>query len=152
MFYVPFWIMAAGFIVMALITISIRKMTLIDILVILSVIALTLASNMLSTQFSMYTVVSKQYAGWYSFWTAIIVYPSLAMTFTKFAPRSKYGLILYVGFWVIILTIFELLIVPFKIGIYEKWRTIPWSPIVYLLVFILIYAWHKYLEKRIIVK
>ena len=152
MFYVPFWIMAAGFIVMAWITISIRKLTLIDILVIVTVIALTLASNMLSTQFSMYTIVSKEYAGWYSFWSALIVYPSLAITFTKFAPRSKYGVMLYTGSFVIILTVFELLIFPFKIGIYEKWKTIPYSPIVYLLVFVLIYAWHKYLEKRIIVK
>lgn len=152
MFYLPFWIMVAGFIVMAFLTISRYKMTLIDVLVIITVISLTLACNMLSTQFSMYTIVSKQYAGWYSFWSALIVYPSLAITFTKFTPKSKYAVMLYIAFWVTILTVFELLIFPFKIGIYEKWRTIPWSPIVYLLVFILIYAWHKYLEKKLTVR
>jgi len=144
--------MVAGFIVMAFLTISRYKMTLIDVLVIITVISLTLACNMLSTQFSMYTIVSKQYAGWYSFWSALIVYPSLAITFTKFTPKSKYAVMLYIAFWVTILTVFELLIFPFKIGIYEKWRTIPWSPIVYLLVFILIYAWHKYLEKKLTVR
>lgn len=80
MFYVPFWIMIAGFTAIALITISIRKLTLIDIVVIVTVIALTLACNMLSTQFSMYAIVSKQYAGWYSFCPALIVYPGLAIT------------------------------------------------------------------------
>lgn len=82
MFYVPYWTMVAVFIVMALAAISIHKMTFIDSLVIVMVIALSLSSDMLlCKQFSMYYIVSVQYRGWYSFWSGLLFYPSLVISF-----------------------------------------------------------------------
>ena len=79
-----------------------------------------------------------------------IVFPSLAITFLKFSPRSKYAVAFYVTFWTFALTLFEMfVIVPYKISVYPKWRIIPWSPITYLLAFTLIFAYHKFLEKRL---
>lgn len=151
MFYVPYWTMAIVFLVMALATISIHKITFIDSLVIVMVIALSMGSDMLlCKQFSLYYIVSVPYRGWYSFWSCLLVFPSLAITFLKFAPRSKYAVALYVASWTFALTLFELLIVvPYKISVYPKWRILPWSPIVYLLAFTLIYLYHEFLEKRI---
>lgn len=149
MFYVPFWIMIAAFIAMGLVTISIHKMTFIDSLVIIMVIALTLACDMLTSQFSMYFIVSEQYATWYSFWSALIIYPSMAITFLKFAPKSKYAVMVYVLLWVFGLTLFEISIVPYIISVYVSWAIIPWSPIVYLMAFTLIYFYNQFLTKRI---
>jgi len=90
-----------------------------------------------------------QYRGWYSFWSGILVFPSLAISFLKFAPKSKYAVALYIAFCAFALTIFEIIIVvPFKISLYHGWEIIPWSPITYLLAFTLIYIYHQYLEKR----
>lgn len=154
MFYVPFWTMVAVFISMAVAAAAIHKMTFVDSLVIVMVIALSMSSDMLfCKQFSMYYIVSQQYKGWYSFWSGLLVFPSLAIAFIKFAPRSRYAVALYVAVWSFSLTLFELLIVvPYKISVYPKWRIIPWSPIVYLLAFTLIYVYHKFLEKRIAAK
>ena len=154
MFYVPFWTMVAVFIVMAVAAISIHKMTFIDSLVIVMVIALVMGSDMLlCKQFSMYYIVSVQYRGWYSFWSALLVFPSLAITFLKFAPKSRYAVMLYVAFWAFALTLFEIfIVVPYRISVYPKWRIIPWSTIVYLLAFTLIYVYHKFLEKKITAK
>ena len=151
MFYVPYWTMVAVFIVMALAAISIHKITFIDSLVIVMVIALSMSSDMLlCKQFSMYYIVSVPYKGWYSFWSGLLVFPSLAITYLKFVPRSRYAVMLYVAFWTFSLTLFEILIVvPYRISVYPKWRIIPWSPIVYLLAFTLIYVYHKFLKKRI---
>ena len=151
MFYVPYWTMVAVFMVMAIAAVSIHKMTFVDSLVIVMVIALSLGSDMLlCKQFAMYHIVSMQYGGWYSFWSGLLVFPSLAITFLKFAPRSRYSVMLYIVFCSVALTLFEIfIVVPYRISVYPKWNIIPWSPIVYLLAFSLIYAYQKYLEKRI---
>lgn len=151
MFYAPYWTMVAVFIVMALAAVSIHQATFIDGLVIVMVIALALSSDMLfCKQFHMYYIVSVQYRGWYSLWSGLLVFPSLAISFLKFAPRSKFAVMLYIAFWSFALTLFEIfIVVPYKISVYPKWRIIPWSPIVYILAFTLIYVYHKFLIKRI---
>ena len=142
--------MVVVFLVMALVAISIHEFTFIDGLVIVMVMALSMASDMLfCKQFSMYHIVSVQYRGWYSFWSGILVFPSLAISFLKFAPKSKYAVALYIAFCTFALTAFEIfIVVPFKISLYHGWKIIPWSPIAYLLAFTLIYIYHKYLERR----
>ncbi len=154
MFYAPYWTMVAVFIVMSLAAVSIHKLTFIDGLVIVMVIALAMSSDMLlCKQFALYHIVSMQYKGWYSFWSCLLVFPSLAISFLKFAPKSRFAVMLYVTFWSFALTLFEIfIVVPYKISVYPKWRIIPWSPIVYLLAFTLIYVYHKFLEKRIAAK
>jgi len=154
LFYVPYWTMVVVFFVMALVALSIHKITFIDGLVIVMVIALSMGSDMLlCKQFSMYYIVSVENKGWYSFWSCLLVFPSLAITFLKFAPRSRYAVALYAAFWAFTLTLFEIfIVVPYRISMYPKWKIIPWSPIVYLLAFTLIYVYHKYLEKRITAK
>ncbi|WP_158291420.1 hypothetical protein [Desulfosporosinus sp. Sb-LF] len=144
--------MVAVFMVMAVVAVAKHKLTFVDSLVIVMVIALSLASDMLlCKQFSMYYIVSVPFKGWYSFWSGILVFPSLAITFIKFAPKSKYAVALYVAVWTFALTLFEILIVvPYRISVYPKWKIIPWSPIVYLIAFTLIYVYHKILEKRCI--
>lgn len=151
MFYVPFWTMVAVFLVMALIGVAKHKLTFIDSLVIVMVIALSMSSDMLfCKQFDLYYIVSQENRAWYSFWSCIFVFPSLAIAFLKFAPRSRYAVMLYVAFWSFALTLFEIfIVVPYRISMYPKWQIIPWSPIVYLLAFTLIYVYHQYLEKRI---
>jgi len=154
LFYLPFWTMTAGFFVMAIIGVARHKLTFIDSLVIVMVIALSMGSDMLlCKQFSMYYIVSEEYRGWYSFWSSLLVFPSLAIVFLKFAPRSRYSVMLYVVLWSFALTLFEIFfVVPYRISIYPKWQIIPWSPIVYLLAFTVIYVYHKFLEKRIATK
>lgn len=154
MFYIPYWTMVLVFLSLEIFAILIHKITFVDILVIVMVIALSLASDMLiCKQFMFYHIVSKQYTGWYSFWSGILVYPSIAVTFLKFAPRSKIAVAFYIIFCTSALTLFEIfIVVPYKISIYMKWDILPWSPISYLLAFTAIYLYHLYLEKRITTK
>jgi len=154
LFYIPYWTMVAVFIVIALVAISIHKITFIDSLVIVMVIALSMGSDMLlCKQFHMYYIVSIDYRGWYSFWSGILVFPSLAITFLKFVPRSNYAVAFYVTLWTFALTLFEIfIVVPYRISVYPKWQIIPWSPITYLVAFTVIYFYHKFLEKRIAIK
>jgi len=144
--------MVGVFMAIALVAISIRKLTFIDSLVIVMVIALSLGSDMLlCKQFQMYHIVSVDYKGWYSFWSGLLVYPSLAITFIKFAPKSNYAVAFYVTFWSLALTLFEIfIVVPYKISVYAKWQIIPWSPITYFVAFTLIYTYHKFLEQRML--
>jgi len=154
LFYVPYWTMVAVFFVMAVASVAKHKLTFVDGLVVIMVIALSMSSDMLlCKQFSMYYIVSVPYRGWYSFWSGILVFPSLAIAFLKFAPRSRYSVMLYIAFWSTALTLFEILIVvPYRISVYPKWKVIPYSPIVYLLAFSLIYGYDKFLERRITAK
>lgn len=154
LFYFPYWTMVAVFMVMAVSVISIHKMTFIDGLVIVMVIALSMSSDMLfCKQFSLYYIVSVPYKAWYSFWSCLLVFPSLAITFLKLAPRSNLAVAFYVTFWTFALTLFEIfVVVPYRITMYPKWRIIPWSPIVYITAFTLIFVYHTFLEKKIALK
>lgn len=70
MFFIPFWIYVAVVVILALMTISIRRLTFVDIQVMIMVIAASMSCDMLfCKQFKLYHYVGMQmqYIGWYSF-------------------------------------------------------------------------------------
>jgi len=94
--------MVVVFICIAVAAVAKHKLTFVDSLVIIMVIALSMGSDMLlCKQFSMYYIVSQSYKGWYSFWSCLLVFPSLTIAFLKFAPKSRYAVMLYIAFWII---------------------------------------------------
>ena len=151
MFYIPFWIFFAVSIILAVVTISIRKLQFIDVQIMIMIIAVTMSCDMIfCKQLKLYHYVDMQlqYIGWYSFWANFIICPAFGLVFIKFIPSTLRKVALYIATWTAVLTLFELYIAkPYSIVHYPVWRIIPWSTIGYILVLTWEYIYYKILKK-----
>ncbi|MDF2840845.1 MAG: hypothetical protein K0Q99_1617 [Clostridia bacterium] len=150
MWYIPFWIFLVTSLMLAGISVIIKKFRFVDIQIIIMVIALTMSCDMLfCKQYDLYHYVSAEYQGWYSFWANFIIIPSLGVVFIKFIPKSLKGVAVYIVVWTIVFTLFEIYIAsPTGILVYNKWLVFPYSTIGYILAFTLVYAYSRILLKH----
>ncbi|WP_202708244.1 hypothetical protein [Sporosalibacterium faouarense] len=149
--YPPFWILLIILIILGCISIGFHKLSFADIQIIIMTTALGFASDMLlCKQFGQYYFVAKNYRGWYSFWACVGMNPALALIYIKLLPKKRIRLIFYIGLWSLALTLLELFIaLPYGIVHYPRWRILPWSPILYIVVFIWEYIYYKWLKKNL---
>ena len=152
MFYVPFWIYMGITVLLAGITIYLRKFTFIDLQVIIMIIAVSMCCDMLfCKQYKLYHYVdmTMKYVGWYSFWANVIAVPALGYIFIKFLPSSKKRVWFYMLAWAVAFTLLEIFILkPSGILHTSSWHTMPWSPIGYFLALVLEYIYFLQLKKR----
>ncbi len=151
MFQLQFWIFLAVSVSLALLSVRIKKITFIDLQIIIMIIAVTMSLDMLfCKQFNLYNYVNTDYKGWYSFWANFIIAPSLGIIFVKFIPESPGKIALYIIIWSVLLTALELFILkPATIVIYHGWRPFPYSLIGYILCFILEDIYFESLKKQL---
>ena len=151
MFYIPFWILMAVFVLMALVAIFLRGFNFIDFQVIVMIIAISLTFDMVMckwlNQYYSY-VVTDTLKAFYSLIFCLIGYPAIGITYLKFLPASWGKVLLYIVVWVAGLTILEILTKPLGIVIYKTWKIIPYSPIIYVLSFAWEYGYYKVLQKH----
>jgi len=154
MFYLPFWILMAVFLVLALIAIKIKGFTVIDYHLIIMIITISFVFDMVFCKWLTYYsyVVTYDLKAFYSLFFCIIGYPSLGIIFIKFIPSTKIKIALYILANTAILTIMEILLRPYEIIIYEEWNIIPYSPLIYLLCYIWIYQYYQILKTHITVR
>lgn len=151
MFYMPFWIFLAISVLLALLSIQIKKITFIDLQIIIMIVAITMSLDMIfCKQLDLYHYVNADYEGWYSFFANFIISPSLGIIFIKFIPKSLRNIVLYILIWLVLLTGLELFILkPTDIVIYHGWRPFPHSFIGYILAFLLEYIYYEILKKQL---
>lgn len=155
MFYTPFWIMMAMFVMMAVVAIAIRGFHFIDLQVLIAVVAVSLFFDMIFCKWLEYYsyVVTDQLKAFYSLIFCVIGYPAIGITFLKFVPSSWGRITLYIAVWSAVLTLIEIFFAkPYGIVTYAKWNIIPDSPIIYVISFAWEYGYYKILEKRLQVK
>lgn len=150
MWHGPFWIFLAISLLLAGLSLAIRKPRFIDIQLFIMIIAFAMSCDMLfCKQLELYNYVSVEYKGWYSFWANFIIVPSLGIVFIKFAPNNLKGISLYIILWAIAFTLFELYVAaPTGILHYPKWKVFPYSTVGYILSFIMEYLYYKLLIKH----
>ena len=149
MFYLPFWLMMAAFAVLALISIKIKGFTIIDYHLIVMIIAVSFFFDMVFCKWLGYYsyVVTYDLKAFYSLIFCIIGYPALGIIFIKFVPSTKIKLALYILANTAALTILEIIVQPFNIIIYNKWRVLPYSPLIYALCYIWTHHYYQVLKK-----
>lgn len=148
--YFPFWVLLLITLLIAGVTIAIRKLNFIDIQIMIMTVALTMSCDMLfCKQFKLYHYVSIEYRGWYSFWANLIIIPALGLVFIKFVPKSYKWVCAYIATWAVMGTLFETFISkPLGILVYSKWRIFPFSTIGYILVLTVLYVYYRILLKH----
>jgi len=153
MFNLPFWIYFAVAVMLALLSIFIRKLRFIDIQIMILVVAISMSADMLfCKQFKMYHYVDMnlKYIGWYSFWANLVICPAIGLIFIKFVPRKLSLVALYIGLWTVFFTLFEMYIAkPFGILHYRKWHIFPYSTIGDFIALCVEYLYYRILIKRL---
>ena len=149
MWYIPFWILFGTALILAGVSVAIRKLRFIDIQIMIMVTALAMSSDMLfCKQYKLYSYVNVEYKGWYSFWANLIIIPALGLVFIKFVPKSFKGVAAYIAVWAVIFTLFEIFVAkPYGILLYPGWRIFPYSTIGFVLAFTGEYVYYRILSK-----
>jgi hypothetical protein len=145
-----FWILFIVVLLIAVIVAVVRKLRFIDIQLMTMIATIVLACDMLfCKQFKLYSYISIEYKGWYSFWANLLMIPALGLIFVKLAPKNIIRVILYIAVWVVASAMFEIFIAkPLGIVLYPKWRIIPYSPIGYSLLLTWIYIYYGILLNK----
>jgi hypothetical protein len=79
--------------------------------------------------------------------SSILIYPILNMIYVLFLPHQK--VLLYTIFWIIGMLLFEYFSLLVRIIIFTGWQPVPWSLVTYMVTYLWIYYFYRYLEKRI---
>ncbi|MBS4539545.1 hypothetical protein GOQ27_13800 [Clostridium sp. D2Q-11] len=147
-----------GFILIILIIIILASMIIltkgikfIDTFVVIMTALMALSFDMIyCKQLATYHYVSYDNSGINSLIVGLLVFPSIWIIFISYKPKSKVNTILYILLWSMILTVLEIYVTkPYNIVLYPKWEIIPWSPIVYVLSFVLLLGYRNFIYKKI---
>jgi len=79
--------------------------------------------------------------------SAIFLYTALNMVYVIFLPKKKVAL--YTIVWIAAMLAFEYFTVITEIIVFTGWKPIPWSPLTYIVTYIWIYYFYRYLSRRI---
>ena len=148
--WISFFTIVTASIFLALLVCRYRKVAFVDGLVAGFASWLSFAFDMIfCKELLAYHYVTIKYAGLNSFIAGMTIFPAITIIFFSFIPKTKNKLILYILAWSVGLTIFELAVVPLKAVVYPKWRIIPWSLLLYLIVFPILITYRNFLIKHI---
>lgn len=152
MFYTPYWIMIAIFVILAIISIIIKGFNIIDFQVFVMMVAISLFLDMVFCKWlNMYAyVTTEDLNAWYSLGFCVLGYPAIGLIFLKFLPKTKSKAYMYIGIWTVVLTKIELVFaVPYKIVLYDGWNIVPDSIIIYAICFWWVYGYNEILKRKI---
>ena len=150
MWNIHFWTFFATILILEGVVVAVHKLRFIDVQIMIMIAALAMSCDMLfCKQYKLYSFVSVEYKGWYSFWANLFILPAWGLAFIKFVPKSIKGVAMHIAVWTVISTMFELFIAkPLGIVLYVRWRIIPYSPIGYILVLTFVYVYYRILLKH----
>lgn len=146
-----FWIITVIAVLTATVTVWIRQISFADIMAAIMVALLTLSFDMIfCKQLFTYYYVDKKFMGINSLIVGLLVFPSIAVVFNSFSPKGVGQVVIYIGIWTTTLTLLELYIAkPLGIVVYDEWKVIPWSPVVYILSFTWLFVYTKTIESYV---
>lgn len=135
----------------ATIILFIKGINFTDVLVSIFTALLALSFDMIfCKQLATYHYVSYDYIGINSLIVGLLVFPSLWIIFISLKPKNIIDTIFYIVLWSAGLTALEIFIAkPYKIVLYPKWDILPWSPIVYIISFLILIGYKKILENKL---
>ncbi|MGE5415354.1 MAG: hypothetical protein ACM3UZ_01050 [Acidobacteriota bacterium] len=132
------------------ICIYLRKPTLANILVGLVSIAYSLIFDIsFGHQWGLFYYISPAMSTFYMVLAAVTVYAPLNIIYTMFLPEKNAPVIVYTGFWIIGMAIFEYASIMSRTIVFTGWRPIPWSGVVYIVAYLWIFFFYRYLEIKI---
>lgn len=110
-----------------------------------SIIFETLFSNRLGLYYYLDIINST----FYIVLSGIFIYPPLNMIYALFLPENRKDIFAYTGIWIAAMLIFEYISIKQGIVVLTGWKSIPWSPLTYIVTYLWIYYFYSYLDKRI---
>lgn len=128
----------------------IRNPKLSNILIGLITIGYSLVSDIiLGDQLKLFYYISPQASTLYMILSAVFIYSLLNIVYTMFLPGKGKKAFIYTLCWTIALLLFEYVSIVTKSIVFTGWRPIPWSLVIYLVAYLWIYFFYRYLNRKI---
>jgi hypothetical protein len=128
---------------------SIRKLRLSNIIIGITTIGYSLTNDILfGDYFKLFYYISPQESTIYMILAAVFIYPLLNILYTMFLPKNRnYGFVYTLG-WILGMLIFEYFTVAVNTIVFTGWKPIPWSIVLYIVAYLWIYNFYKYLVNK----
>ncbi len=92
--------------------------------------------------------INPQQSTFYMVLAPIFIYAPLNVIYTLFLPAKPKAVILYTGFWIVGMAVFEYASLLTKAIVFTGWIMFPWSYILYIAAYLWIYFLYRYLQRK----
>lgn len=97
----------------------------------------------------LYYYIEPEHALLYLTASSVVLYPLLNMLYVLFLPQKSKPAILYTIFWIAAMLAFEWVSIVTRTIILTGWRIFPYSYLTYIATYAWLFAFYRYLDKRI---
>ncbi len=148
--YTFFYLSAVIIPILFIICCFFRKPVVSNILIGLVSIGYSLINDIiLGDRLKLFHYIIREHSTLYMVLAAITIYAPLNITYTMFLPQKLRPSIIYTGFWIIALLIFEILSLLTKTIVFTGWKMFPWSIVLYIVSYLWIYSLYRFLQRKI---
>ena len=135
--------------VLFFISIRIKRLTLPCIIIGITTIGYSLVNDIFfGSYLKLFYYISIKELPLYAVLAAIFIYPLLNIIYVLFLPKNNKKVLLYTFIWIIALLLFEYSTILTKTIVFTGWRPIPWSIVTYIVAYLWVYFFYKYLSKK----
>lgn len=127
-----------------------KPVKLANIIIGITTIAYSILYEMLLGEyFSLYYYIQPEKSILYIILAGVLIYPILNIIYTLFLPKKIKPVLIYTGLWIIVILIFEYATLFTKTIVFTGWIIFPWSIITYIITYLWIYLFYRYLNEKI---
>lgn len=121
-----------------------------NILIGLTTVGYSLISDILfGDQLKLFYYINPLASTLYMVISAVVIYPILNVLYTMFLPCRGKKALTYTIAWIAALLLFEYGSVAAKTIVFTGWKPVPWSFVTYIVAYLWIYYFYRYLTKRV---
>jgi purine-cytosine permease-like protein len=144
-----FYISIAIVIILFLVSVRIKGLALPSVIIGITTVGYSLINDILFGDYlKLFYYINTKELPLYAILAAIFLYPLLNIIYTLFLPKHIKAVLIYTFFWIISLIIFEYCSLLTKTIVFTGWKPVPWSGVTYIVAYLWIYFFYRYLSKR----
>ncbi|MCX7921700.1 MAG: hypothetical protein N3B21_06765 [Clostridia bacterium] len=148
--YTAFFVSIAVVWVLFFISIYLRPLRLSNIIIGVTTVGYSLIFDIiLGDTLKLYYYINPQVSTIYIVLSAVILYPLTNIVYTLFLPTGRRAVLAYTALWIAGMLIFEYITLLTRTIVFTGWRPVPWSFVTYVITYIWIYFFYRYLEGKV---
>lgn len=145
-FYSSIIVLIIGFIICC----KIRALRLSNVIIGITTVGYSLINDTLfGNHFHLFYYISLNETNLFMILAALFLYPILNMIYTMFLPVKSKNISIYTICWIVLLLVFEYFSLKTRSLIFTGWQPIPWSIVSYIVAYLWIFYFYRYLTKKV---
>ena len=131
----------------------VRRVKLPSIIIGLATVGYSLTSDLLfGDRLKLFYYINGKASITYMILSAIFIYAFLNMLYTMFLPEKQKAVLIYTACWIVFMCAFEYATLVTRTIVFTGWKPVPWSLVTYIVAYLWIYFFYRFLSKNYLKK